>query len=560
MSQEPEPRSHPAEAPGNRRRPWTSRLAFKLIVSLTLIVAIVAGISQVITSRTQEQQLLDEVILAADQLSRSITSATWEAMLLDQRGAAYKVMKTIALKQGINRIRIFNRDGGLMFSTAPNEKTQLDKSAELCTPCHLSERPLVKPGVKSRARVFQDAGGRRTLGMITPIYNEPACSQADCHAHPADVSVLGVLDIDMDLSRVDVEMAAIRERTLLMIVLEIVLIGIFIAFFTRYFVGKPIERLIEGTQAVSAMKLDQPIEIRSSEELSELASSFNLMRERLQAAVAKNTELTQNLESKVEERTAQLKAAHEKLKTSDRLASLGTLAASVAHEINNPVSGVLNLSMLMQRILRDDGVPPDRVKEYREYLQQVIHETTRVGRIVSDLLAFSRRSKPQRSLADLNAIIKRTLGLIAHKLELARVEVRTELAEPLPSLYCDASQIQQVVLNLLLNAAEATRGAGLVVVRTHPVYQGNHVILEVQDNGTGIPPEILKHIFDPFFTTKEEGKGVGLGLAVVYGIIESHDGEIEVDSQIGQGTTFRVILPLATPAETSPVTEGAIHV
>ena len=266
MTQPPAAPPDRTEPSGNRRRPWTSRLAFKLIVSLTLIVAIVAGISQVINSRTQEQQLLDEVILAADQLSRSITSATWEAMLLDQRGAAYKVMKTIALKQGINRIRIFNRDGGLMFSTAPNELPRLDKSAELCAPCHLSERPLVKPGVQSRARVFRGADGRRTLGMITPIYNEPACSRADCHAHPADVSVLGVLDIDMDLGRVDVEMAAIRQRTILMIFLEIVLIGIFIAFFTRYFVSKPIETLIEGTQAISAMKLDEPIEIRSSEE------------------------------------------------------------------------------------------------------------------------------------------------------------------------------------------------------------------------------------------------------------------------------------------------------
>ena len=159
MRQETPAHTDRAVPPGNRRRPWTSRLAFKLIVSLTLIVAIVAGISQVINSRTQEQQLLDEVILAADQLSRSITSATWEAMLLDQRGAAYKVMKTIALKQGINRIRIFNRDGGLMFSTAPNEKTQLDKSAEalhplppLGAPARETGREEPRPRVPGRGR------------------------------------------------------------------------------------------------------------------------------------------------------------------------------------------------------------------------------------------------------------------------------------------------------------------------------------------------------------------------------------------------------------------------
>jgi two-component system NtrC family sensor kinase len=561
MSHQPAPHPETIPPPGAIRRfPWTRRLAFKLILSLTLIVAVVAGISQVINIRTQEQELVKEVILAADQLSRSITSATWEAMSLDKRGAAYKIMKTIALKQGIDRIRIFNKDGGLMFSTAPAEESRLDKSAEVCTPCHLYERPLVKPEVKSRARVFRGVDGRLKLGMITPIYNEPSCSEAACHAHPVGVSVLGVLDLDMDLDRVDVEMAAIRWRTLLMVALEITLIGIFIAFFTRHFVVKPIDTLIAGTQAVSAMKLDQPIEIRSSEELRELASSFNLMRERLQSAVAKNTELMQHLESKVDERTSQLHNAYEKLKQSDRLASLGQLSASVAHEINNPISGVLNLSMLMRRILTEDGIPPDRLPEFREYLQRVIEETTRVGRIVSDLLSFSRRSKTLRSLADLNEIVKRTVGLATHKLELANISTRLELAEPLPSVFCDASQIQQVVLNLLLNAAEATRGDGQVTIRTRLVYQGNQVILEVQDNGTGIPAEIQKQIFDPFFTTKEEGKGVGLGLAVVYGIVEAHGGEIDIDSRLGQGTTFQVILPLATPVEAVPSPKGNGHV
>jgi C4-dicarboxylate-specific signal transduction histidine kinase len=250
----------------------------------------------------------------------------------------------------------------------------------------------------------------------------------------------------------------------------------------------------------------------------------------------------------VEERTQQLKAAHQKLLQSDRLASLGQLSASVAHEINNPVSGVLNLSMLMQRMLKEDGIPPARLPEFRKYLAQVVAETTRVGRIVSDLLAFSRRSKPQRAPADLNKIVRMTVSLAQHKMKLSNVLLETNLSESLPAVPCDPSQIQQVVLNLLLNAAEATHSKSERRVLVSTGSAGGGVQLVVADNGEGIQPENLAKIFHPFFTTKSEGKGVGLGLAVSYGIIEAHGGEIEVKSTVGEGTTFTVSLPLEQPA------------
>ncbi len=532
------------------------RLAPKLILALALIVLIVKVFAMYINVRAQEGQLLESMTLGADQLSRSITAATWQMMLADRRDAAYSVMHTIALKQGIDRIRMFNKDGELMFSTVPNERVLVDKRAEVCNPCHASSTPLVKVDVPNRARTFRDADGRRKLAMITPIYNEPSCTNAACHAHPASVSVLGVLDLGINLSRVDREINAIRYRTLGLGLVEVLLIGIFIVLFTRRFVQTPIRRLIEATQAISEMRLDQPIAVRSSEEIERLARSFDVMRERLQAAKAENAEFMQRLETKVQERTAQLGVAQQKLLKTDRLASLGQLAASVAHEINNPISGVLNLAMLMQRILKDDGVPAGRVEEFRRYLGQVAAETARVGRIVSDLLSFSRRSKPQSVGADLNAIVTTTVSLVSHKLELSRVEVNLDLARGLPSVRCDASQIQQVVINLVLNASEAIKGGGRVTVRTRAAANEGGVVLEVSDTGSGIPAELLGKIFDPFFTTKEEGKGVGLGLAVVYGIVNAHGGEVEVASVVGQGSTFRVRLPF-TPPEAPPEAPSA---
>jgi C4-dicarboxylate-specific signal transduction histidine kinase len=273
------------------------------------------------------------------------------------------------------------------------------------------------------------------------------------------------------------------------------------------------------------------------------------MRDRLRTALGEINQFTQNLESKVEERTQQLKAAQKKLVQTDRLASLGQLSASVAHEINNPVSGVLNLSMLLQRMLKDDGVPPERLEEFRKYLSQIVNETGRVGRIVSDLLAFSRRSKPQRAPADLNRIVRTTLSLVQHKMKLNNVEVESRLAEDLPQAACDPSQIQQVVLNLLLNAAEATQGRSERRVEIVTQAAPGEVRMTVSDNGEGIPQENLAKIFDPFFTTKSEGKGVGLGLAVSYGIIQAHGGDIEVRSQTGKGSTFVVSLPLEQSAQ-----------
>jgi len=532
-------------------------LAQQLILSLTIIMVVIAVVFGVISLKSQERQLLDAMILGADQLSKGIISATWHAMLADNREAANEVMATIALKQGIDRIRLFNRDGRLVFSTLQNDpETQVQKSSVTCSVCHSQPQPSEHPNVNDRVRVFRSVAGERVLTMVTPIHNEPSCSQASCHAHPADKKVLGVLDVTLKLGTVDRQLAEMQVGVVSATVVQVLLMAITIVFFTRAFLSRPIGRLIEATRAVSAMQLDKPIDTRQkSVELEELAHSFELMRQRLKQALEELNQLTQRLEDKVQERTLQLRNAHQKLLQTDRLASLGQLAASVAHEINNPISGVLNLSMLMQRIMKGDGIDPGRVPEFRRYLTLISSETGRVGRIVSDLLAFSRRSKPQRTDADLNKLISTTLTLVAHKLKLNNVTAAADLAADLPPVFCDPSQIQQVLVNLALNGAEAThgKGGGELVFRTRTTSDRASVVLDVSDNGEGIPDESLPKIFDPFFTTKPEGKGVGLGLAVLYGIIDAHHGEITVHSKLGQGTTFTITLPVHAPAvETTP--------
>ncbi|HOU54207.1 MAG TPA: ATP-binding protein [Myxococcota bacterium] len=526
------------------------RLALRLILYLVLVVAVVAGGSAWIDVRNQELLLRNQMTMASEQLSNAIVNATWHAMLEDRRDAAYEIMRSVARQNGIEKVRIFNKEGRIVFSTGEDQGALVDKRAEACDLCHAREEPLVTVDVPTRTRIFHRDDGRRVLGMITPIYNEPACANAACHAHPPEIRVLGVLDVGMSMGLVDQERDRLRRQAFQRALVEVALLGALIFLVTRKFVGVPIRRLVQAIRSLTARGLDRPIEVHAPLELGELEQSFEDLRQRLAQAMAELNALTQALEQKVEERTAQLHSARERLAQAERMASLGRLAATVAHEINNPVAGVLNLARLVQRILTDQGIPPDRLPEVRKFLAQIAGETSRIGRIVSDLLTFSRQARPVQAQTDLEEVIDSTLALLSDRFSTREIQV-VHRRGGLPPVWCDAEQMQQVLTNLLVNAVQASPDRATIVISTAFDPATDRVILEVIDAGVGIAPEHLDRIFDPFFTTKEKGKALGLGLAVVYGIVQAHGGLIEVESAPGCGATFRVVLPVrgAAPQE-----------
>jgi len=226
-------------------------LARKLVLPLTALVVLVGAGAGAVRTRAVERGYHETMIAGADQLSRSLVSATWHAMLADDRQAAYDTMRTVAHQQGISRIRIYNREGRIMFSTAPAEANALvDKNAEACVLCHARAQPLVRVETPSRARVFADADGSRRLAMITPIYNEPSCAGAACHAHQQRQSVLGVLDVALDLSPVDRRVAETRGRILATTALEVLVLSTFIVLALSFFVTRPIHRLIDANAAL----------------------------------------------------------------------------------------------------------------------------------------------------------------------------------------------------------------------------------------------------------------------------------------------------------------------
>lgn len=260
-------------------------------------------------------------------------------------------------------------------------------------------------------------------------------------------------------------------------------------------------------------------------------------------------EMTRRFEKMVEDRTRELKETHSKLLHQDKMASLGKLSASVVHEINNPISGILSLVMLMNRMMEGGKLQQKELEQFKQYLGLMETETRRISRIVSNLLAFSRHSKMEFGAVHLNQLIEKTLFLNANLLKLHSIKVEENLSPNLPALMGSEDRLQQVFMNLVSNAAEAIEGSHgerTLSIITKPLPEKECVSVSFTDTGVGIPQQNLSKLFEPFFSTKKKGKGVGLGLSVAYGIIQEHGGSIQVQSEEGKGTTFTVEFPLKT--------------
>jgi len=534
---------------------WYRSLSVKLIFWVGAITVIVIGVFAYANLHSQQKQLMDEAILGARQLSATLTRSLRFDMLHNYREALYNAIETIGAQEGIEKIRIFNKEGAIMFSSDKEEMGQLvDKKAEACYACHAVDKPLERLDTPERSRIFR-ADGYRVLGMITPIYNEPDCYNAACHYHPRDRKVLGVLDISLSLAATDKRIQDIKNKTTLFSVITILAISLIIGLFIQRGVYRPVKELVAGTTRVASGDFDHTITARSEDEIGQLAESFNLMTQRLKKADGEIKDLIKNLEKKVAKRTDELKAVQYQLLQSEKLASIGKLAATIAHEINNPLNGILTYTKLIERKLADGTLKKDEIPKFLSYLGIMERETERCSTIVRNLLDFARQREPSlKPDVDINAVVEEALSLLANQIALQEITLEKKFNQ-LPPIMADPMQLRQVFLNIILNACEAMNNEGVLTVTTASSNKRKKAVrVEIADSGVGIDEKDLSKIFDPFFTSKE--KGTGLGLSVVYGIINSHQGTIEVDSKAGEGTTITITLPTEiTDTETSPSLE-----
>lgn len=313
-----------------------------------------------------------------------------------------------------------------------------------------------------------------------------------------------------------------------------------ILFFITSSITNPLRRMVLATQRIAHGDLNYHVEFDFRDEVGQLAKSFNQMTENLKVANENLIQWGKTLEKRVEERTRELREMQTHLIQSEKLASLGKMAAGVAHEINNPLTSILiNTHLMLEKL--------EKKHDFYENLSLIADETSRCTHIVKGLLEFSRQNPPQKVFTNINELIERTTQLLENQASFQNIRIIKELDDDLPAIKLDKNKVQQVFWNLMLNACDAMPSGGQLLITDRLSADGKYIEVRFIDNGIGIPKENLNKLFDPFFTTK--GSGTGLGLAVSYGIIEQHDGRIEVKSEVGQGTVFTLSFPVEDRAE-----------
>lgn len=512
-------------------------LITKLTIATSLVLLTFMALFAYINLEALEKLLQEEAISDADKLSETIIKTTHYQMLENNQLRVYQMIQEVGTQSGIEHIRMINKNGRIIFSTKEAEiGTLLDKKAAACNMCHAGEIPLTQASSMNRSRVFFDSDGKKVLGLAKAIYNEESCYTSKCHYHPENFRVLGVLDVIVSLDNVHALLDSYRYKISAMTFFLLVLIWICTTLFTQKLVNQPVKHLLRHTKLLAQGELNASVPHFSTHELGELANAFNDMTMNLKKARVELEDWGKNLETKVEERTRELKAIQAQLVRSEKLASLGELVAGIAHEINNPLTGIMVFASLA-------GKNPKLPPELKTDMEMITRETERCAKIVKGLLEFSKESHPQKKPSSINDIMDLTIALVENQSSFHDINIVRYYDMEIPLLLIDPHQIEQVFVNILLNASHAMPDGGNLTITTGIDSERGYARIDISDTGHGIPEHNLEKIFDPFFTTKEN-RGTGLGLSVSYGIIDSHGGKIEVKSKVGSGTTFTIRLPL----------------
>jgi two-component system NtrC family sensor kinase len=513
----------------------------KLIVPLAGALVAFGAYHTYLAVKTQEDEILREAKQSTLRLADTLRRSTRNAMLHSQRQDVHTMINEVGKQEDIDHVRILNKQGTIVYSADSSEINRvLDRTAEACNQCHRAEEPLQRLETSERTRLFQSRAGHRTLAAIEVIANEPSCWTAACHVHSQEKSLLGVLDVGISLEKADKRLAVTKRKQIVFGVLATLVICGLVGVFIDRFVCQPVNRLLTCTKVIAGGELDCCIESNRSDELGRLVDSFRAMTIDLRTAQADLQNWAANLEVEVAKKTDELNVAQAQIIRSEKLSSLGLLSAGVAHELNSPLMGILTFAQLVR-----DKLPNDSPE--RDDLEVIISQTERCATIIRQLLDFSRENNPEKKCRDVNPVLGRCLHLVEHQALFHDIEIIENLSPTPLYVLMDAGQMQQVFLNLLVNAGEAMASGGQLTVTTRTDAEKVQII--VSDTGTGIPPEDLTKIFDPFFTSKEVGKGTGLGLAVSYGIIEQHGGTIDVESTVAEGTTFTITLSMSDQGE-----------
>ena len=416
-------------------------LKLKISLSLIIVLSTAMVVFTLLILKQRQEDMQSVVARHVTQISEMVVASTRYTMLVNKRDIAEKIIEDIGKQKGIERIRVISKDGTIIHS---NRKTEVgfsvDQKDDACISCHQSSQPLKWVPDDKRWKIVETAGGRRVLGSMHAIRNEPSCSSASCHEHPQSQSVLGIVDVAYSLDEMDQSLRSHAAYVIAISVGFIILFALTLGVLLQRLIYLPLKDLATGADKVRSGQLDHAIPVRSSDEFGRVAGSFNHMTGALDASRSEMEQLVQTLELKVEQRTKELLAAKAEVAQGEKLASIGVLASGIAHELNNPLTGVLTFTSLMRKKAPEGS-------EDAEDLDLVIRETKRCASIIKRLLDFAREKVPVKGFYNLNQVIEDTVRFVERPASLQQIEISMNFDPLLPQAWGDADLIKQVILN-----------------------------------------------------------------------------------------------------------------
>lgn len=523
------------------------------VVFLIAISSFFLFVSFGIIFRSVNEQYMRSVISEnGNNIGYLVESALYRSMLENDQTSLQNTLDLINTMSGIDDVSMYDQHNYLVYtSISRSTPAHIDPD---CMSCHSDFDTMFPSRTEKSYRIIEaetncamnpELEKTRHLLIKSPILNNPSCYTSACHAHSADEDVLGSLIIKMPLEGLDSALHKSTTDFFLLASLMTFLLILFLIIFTNKKIKKPLNEIVLASEAVASGNKNMRLQIKTNQlsDMRMVSLAFNEMLDNIQAANNELHNWSQQLEYKVQRKSEELGQAQNELINIERIASLGKLSLSVAHEINNPLSGILVYAKLVYKQLNNQNIETSKKELMLKHLKLIENETKRCGDIVKGLLDFSRKDQDNFEPKHLHQILSDTYELMTHPMKIANIHFWSDFSAKHDLISCSPNQIKQACVAILVNASEAVTENGEIVFRTiNP--DEDHIQIDVTDNGVGIAEQDIPHIFEPFFSTKEKASGIGLGLSIVHGIIQSHNGRATVKSERGKQTTISIKLPL----------------
>jgi two-component system NtrC family sensor kinase len=522
------------------------------VVLIITILSLFLFISYGVIFRSVNERYMKSVISEnGNNVGYLVEGALYRSMLENDRTSLQSTLDRINKMSGIDDVNMYDHENTLVYTSIPKDST--NHSDPNCISCHKDFDTMFS--AKGKSYRIIDVGSkcvmnpyeedRRQLLIKSPILNQKSCYTSSCHAHSKNEEVLGSLIIKLPLTKLDNALEKSTSDYFLFASLMTILMTLVLIYFTHKRIRKPLKEIVTASEAVTRGDKSMRLKIVPGQlsDMRMVSNAFNDMLDNLQKANLELQNWSHQLEYKVQKKSEELGQAQNELINIERIASLGKLSLSVAHEINNPLSGILIYTKLIYKQIANQELEPAKKESILKHLRLVENETKRCGDIVKSLLDFSKKDQEGYEPKHLHEILTEMFELISHSMKIANIHFWSDFRAEDDLIYCSPNQCKQACIAILVNAMEAVSTEGEVQISTLNPNTEN-IQIDITDNGNGISDEDLPHIFEPFYSTKEKASGTGLGLAIVHGIVQSLKGKISVRSIRGVGTTITITIPL----------------